>query len=41
MLDSEYLGQLETYQENNIDIIEKVLKKYYTYRELGVKNVYD
>lgn len=41
VLDSEYLGQLETYQENNIDIIEKVLKKYYTYRELGVKNVYD
>lgn len=38
--DSEYFGQLETYQENNIAVIGKVLKKYYTYRELGIKSVY-
>ena len=39
-LDSEYFGQLETYQENNIVTIGKVLKKYYTYRELGIERVY-
>ncbi len=39
-LDSEYFGQLETYQENNIVTIGKILKKYYTYRELGIKSVY-
>ncbi len=39
-LDSEYFGQLETYQENNIVTIRKILKKYYTYRELGIKSVY-
>lgn len=40
-LNSEYLGQLETYQENNIVIIGNVLKKYYTCRKLGIKNIYE
>lgn len=41
VLDSKYAWQLEDYQEDNIGVIGKVLKKYYTYRELGIKNVYD
>lgn len=40
-LDSEYFGRLESYQENNVVTIGKILKKYYTYRELGIKNVYN
>ena len=40
LLDSEYPNQLGTYQEDNIVVIGKVLKKYYTYRNLGIKNVY-
>ena len=41
LLDSQYFGQLEFYQENNIDVIAKVLKKYHTYKELGIENIYD
>lgn len=40
LLDAEYRGQLKTYQENNIVTIGKVLHKYYTCRELGVKSIY-
>lgn len=40
LLDSEYLNQLKPYQEDNIVVIGKVLKKYYTYKELGIKSVY-
>lgn len=40
LLDSEYIEQLATYQEDNVGVIGKVLKKYYTYRELGISNVY-
>lgn len=40
LIDSEYLSHLETYKENNIAVIGKVLKKYYTYKELGIKSVY-
>lgn len=39
-LNVEYSPNLRFYQEGNIDIIEKVLKKYYTYRELGIERVY-
>lgn len=39
-LDTEYLGHLNFYQDDNIDLVAKVLKKYYKYRELGIKSVY-
>ncbi len=39
-LDTEYLGHLNFYQDDNIDVVAKVLKKYYKYRELGVESVY-
>lgn len=28
------------YQESNIEVVGKVLKKYYTYKKLGIKSVY-
>lgn len=40
LIDSEYLDHLEIYQEDNIDVIGRVLKKYYTYKELGIRSVY-
>lgn len=40
LLDSEYIDQLRTYQEDNIIVIGKVLKKYYTCREFGINTVY-
>lgn len=40
LLDSEYLEHLETYQEDNIIVIGKILKKYYTYKELGIEHIY-
>jgi hypothetical protein len=40
LLDSEYLGDLNGYQENNINIIGKTLRKYYQYKELGIENIY-
>ncbi len=39
-LDTEYLGDLKSYQDDNIDVVAKTLKKYYKYRELGVERVY-
>ncbi len=40
LLDSEYIDQLGTYQEENIIVVGRVLKKYYTYRELGINTIY-
>lgn len=40
LIDSEYPNPLKTYQEDNIAVIGRVLKKYYTYKQLGVKSVY-
>ncbi len=40
LLNPEYHGNLGDYQEDNIAIIGKILKKYYTYKELGIRNVY-
>lgn len=40
-LDLVCFDNLKDYQEENIDIVGKILKKYYTYRELGVKRVYN
>lgn len=40
LIDSECLDHIETYQEDNIAVIGKVLKKYYTYKELGIRSVY-
>lgn len=40
LIDSEYHDYLKNYQENNIAVIADILKKYYTYKDLGIKNVY-
>lgn len=40
LLDSDYLNVLKPYQEDNIIVIGKTLKKYYALRELDIKNVY-
>ncbi len=40
-LDIKISDDLKYYRDDNIDVIAKVLKKYYTYRELGIENVYD
>lgn len=40
LMDSEYPDCLETYQENNITVVGNVLEKYYTYKRLGIRNVY-
>lgn len=36
-LNSEYFDNIKFYKEDNITIVAKVLKKYYTYKELGIK----
>lgn len=40
LLDTEYPGNLNSYQDENIDFVAKVLKKYYKYREFNVESVY-
>ena len=40
LMDSEYHDCLETYQETNITVVGNVLEKYYTYKRLGIRNVY-
>ncbi len=40
LMDSEYPDCLETYQETNITVVGNVLEKYYTYKRLGIRNVY-
>lgn len=40
LIDSEYLDYLEIYQEPNITVVGNMLEKYYTYKKLGIKNVY-
>lgn len=34
-------NKLEEYHDTNIEDIAKTLKKYYTYRNLGIKTIYD
>ena len=40
LMNSEYPDCLETYQETNIAVVGNVLEKYYTYKRLGIRNVY-
>lgn len=39
-IDSSYIGQIRPYQEESIETVGKVLKKYYTYKEMGIERVY-
>jgi len=39
-LDSKYFGKIKYYQEDNISTIGRTLKKYYSYKDLGIENVY-
>lgn len=41
LLDKKDFYKFIDYKDSNIDEIGKVLKKYYTYKELGIKNIYD
>lgn len=40
-LESSYTGQIKPYQEEGIETVGKVLKKYYTYKEMGIERVYN
>ncbi len=40
LIDSEYLGNLKSYQESNIAVVGNILEKYYMYKKLGIKSVY-
>lgn len=39
-LESSYTGQIKPYQEYEIATVGKVLKKYYTYKEMGIERAY-
>lgn len=40
LMDAEYPDCLKAYQETNITVVGNVLEKYYTYKRLGIRNVY-
>lgn len=39
-LDTECFVSPKFYQDDRVEVVGKVLKKYYTYRELGVERIY-
>lgn len=39
-LDTRFFGNIKPYRDDNIDVVDKVLKKYYMYRNLGIEETY-
>lgn len=40
-IDIESIEDITPYQDSNVDVIGKVLTKYYKYKELGIESVYE
>ncbi len=41
LLNIENFASPKIYSEENIDVVARILKKYYTYKELGITSVYN
>lgn len=39
-LDTRFFDNIKPYRDDNIDVVEKILKKYYVYRDLGIEVAY-
>lgn len=40
-LDKTPAYKIHEYQDSSIEVVDKVLRKYYTYKELGIERVYE